>query len=86
MWCAEQEKEIVWWKCDDEVSRGEGLRDKLAFTGDFEERFDQPHDSISMAHPFHRPDPSILPIDRLIPNQCIKKVIKVFQMFINVYN
>jgi hypothetical protein len=45
LWCAEQEKEIVWWKCDDEVSRGEGLRDKLAFTGDFEERFDQPHDS-----------------------------------------
>lgn len=26
-----------------DVSRGEGLRDKLAFTGDFEERLDKPH-------------------------------------------
>jgi hypothetical protein len=68
-----------------DVSRGEGLRDKLAFTGDFEQKLDKPH-SIPMAHSSHCPDPSILPIDQLIPNQYIKKVIKVFQIFINIYN
>ena len=39
--CGAEERVVV---CDDEVSRGEGLRDKLTFAGDFEQKLDKPHD------------------------------------------